>query len=83
MQINNIDRVLCFAKESGQVRSLESLEGRYGFEPDGTNFYYGINPTNRDRFNGDGEALNRFSHRQLRIEGGTVRVFDPARRGQR
>lgn len=27
--------------------------------------------------------VNRFSHRQLRIEGGTVRVFDPSRRKQR
>lgn len=27
--------------------------------------------------------VNRFSHRQLRIDGGTVRVFDPAQRARR
>jgi cell division transport system ATP-binding protein len=27
--------------------------------------------------------VNRFSHRQLRIDSGTVRVFDPAQRGRR
>jgi cell division transport system ATP-binding protein len=27
--------------------------------------------------------VSRFTHRQLRIDGGTVRVFDPARRSQR
>jgi hypothetical protein len=65
MALGNIDRVLCFAKDpqSGRVLSLDRLQERFGFEPDGTNFYYGINRQNRDRFTVDGAALNQISHR--------------------
>lgn len=63
MRISNIDSVLCFDEDGGRVLSLDQLQERYDFEPDGTNFYYGINPENRDRFAIDGEALNRSTHR--------------------
>lgn len=44
MNIGNIDRILLFAKDlKGQILTLEQLRSKYGFEPDGTNFYYGLN----------------------------------------
>jgi hypothetical protein len=62
MNVPNIDRLLCFAKDGEQVMGLDTLQGKYGFEPDGTNFYYGINSANRDRFQIDGNALSADFH---------------------
>jgi len=63
MAIKNIRRILCFAKSiqngvPGPVLSLPELESKYGFEPDGTNFYYGINDKNVQRVEQGDDALN-------------------------
>jgi hypothetical protein len=64
MQISNIDRLLIFREEaSGAVLTLEELQAKYGIDPDGTNFYYGINSVNLGAYNasvaaGDPTAIN-------------------------
>ena len=51
MKLRNVDRVLVFRKDlKGRVLSLEELQAQYHIEPDGTNFYYGINQANVDSF---------------------------------
>jgi hypothetical protein len=51
MKLKNIDRVLLFREDgNGRVLSLEELRAKYGLDPDGTNFYYGINQANVDSF---------------------------------
>ena len=47
MQIKNIHRLLLFREDPGQKPlTLEQLQARYGIDPAGTNFYYGINEAN-------------------------------------
>jgi hypothetical protein len=58
MQIKNIDRLLMFNVQNNQVMTLEQLQAKYHIEPDGTNFYYGINPANVDVFQATGGAFN-------------------------
>ncbi len=65
----NIDRILCFATRPADraagVATLREVEERYRFAAAGANFYYGINPENRARFNATGRALARESHRSF------------------
>jgi hypothetical protein len=59
MRIKNINRVLLFREDkAGHVATLEELQAKYGIDPDGTNFYYGINKINVDNFAARGTALN-------------------------
>lgn len=59
MQLNNVTRLLLFAEAAGgQVLTLEQLAAKYGLEPAGTNFYYGINQANVDDSGGTSSALN-------------------------
>lgn len=59
MNIGNIDRLLVFREDSaGYVLGLNQLQQRYGIDPDGTNFYYGINQANVDDSEGTACALN-------------------------
>lgn len=59
MKIQNIDRILVFREApDGHVLTLGELQAKYGLDPDGTNFYYGINQTNADNFSRTGTALN-------------------------
>jgi len=59
MKIQNIGRILVFRKDAaGHVFTLEQLQSTYGFDPDGTNFYYGINQQNVTIFAQTGSALN-------------------------
>ena len=58
MELNNIDRVLIFQERSSGVLTLQQLRARYDIEPDGTNFYFGINAVNVDNFTKTGSALN-------------------------
>lgn len=65
MNIGNIDRILLFAKDlKRQILTLEQLRSKYGFEPDGTNFYYGLNQANLDTLLTTGSALNS-THRSF------------------
>lgn len=56
----NVERILAFAKKEkgGPVMRLEGLKAEYGHDFDGTNFYYGINETNKKTFEHGGNALN-------------------------
>lgn len=59
MQIKNIDRLLIFREDAaGHVATLQDLQAKYGIDPDGTNFYFGINQINVDNFAARGTALN-------------------------
>src|SRR5687767_11014382 len=58
MKITKVDRVLYFKTINGIVRTLGEFEQEFGFEPDGVNFYYGIEETNVQRFAVSGKALN-------------------------
>jgi len=59
MKIQNIDRVLIFREDAdGHVLTLEELESRYSFAPDGTIFYYGVNAENVANFGTTKVALN-------------------------
>jgi hypothetical protein len=59
MQIKNINRLLLFFEDkAGHTDTLEQLQTKYGVDPDGTNFYYGINAVNVDNFAARGTALN-------------------------
>jgi len=59
MQIKNIDRLLLFREDAaGHVATLEELQAKYGIDPDGTNFYFGINAINVDNFTARGTALD-------------------------
>ena len=59
MQIKNVDRLLIFNEDTaGHVATLEALQQRYGVDPAGTNFYYGINQINVDNFTARHIALN-------------------------
>ncbi len=64
-RIANIERILLFAKEPGGVATMRRLEERYRIAPAGANFYYGINPENRDRFFVTGRALGKSAHQQF------------------
>lgn len=58
MQLKNIDRILLFRTDgAGNELTLEDLQAKYGFEPDGANIYYGLAP-NLANFNETGKALN-------------------------
>lgn len=59
MKLANIDRLLVFREDAGgHVLGLDQLQQRYGLDPDGTNFYYGINQANVDDSEGTASALN-------------------------
>lgn len=59
MNIDNIDRLLIFREDSaGHVLGLDELQQKYGIDPGGTNFYYGINQANVDDSEGTTSALN-------------------------
>ncbi len=45
---------------NGKVLTLEQAREKYGFEPDGTNFYFGINQANVEGFASTGHALNAY-----------------------
>ncbi|MGB8266196.1 MAG: hypothetical protein WCE44_07750 [Candidatus Velthaea sp.] len=63
MNIRNIDRILLFCEDgAGRVLTLEELRTKYGLEPDGTNFYYGLNSANLATYTQTGKAFNA-SHR--------------------
>jgi len=58
MKVANIDRMLLFRNEEGEELTQGQLTMRYGFEPDGSNLYYGFNSINLDHFTSTGRALN-------------------------
>jgi hypothetical protein len=59
VKLQNIDRVLLFRKDADdQVLMLDDLQAKYKIDPDGTNFYYGINQGNADNLTHTGSALN-------------------------
>lgn len=59
MQLKNIDRLLLFREApDGHVLTLDELRGQYTIDPDGTNFYYGINQQNANDSAGTSSALN-------------------------
>lgn len=59
MKLENIDRILIFREDAnGRVLSLRELRARYGINPDGTNFYYGVNSANVTDSSGTASALN-------------------------
>lgn len=64
MKIQNIERVLVFNEDHSHELTLEELERKFGFEPDGTNMYYGVNEVNLGNYKGTGPALS-FAHRQV------------------
>jgi len=76
MPVANVDQILQFCKREGQLLSLPEFEADYGFEPDGANFYYGINSDTVQRFQMEGAALNQthqaFLERLLEAHGVSV-----------
>lgn len=65
MQIQNIKRVLVFNEDAGGHQlTLPELATKFGFEPDGTNMYYGANNVNLGNFQKTGKALGD-SHRDV------------------
>lgn len=59
MQSANVDRLLIFREDpNGHQLGLSELQERYGIDPAGTNFYYGINQANVDDSEGSASALN-------------------------
>jgi len=62
MKLKNIDRVLLFRTDRGVVLTFEELQTRYDIDPDGTNFYYGLNSQNLANFTQNGTALSQ-AHR--------------------
>jgi hypothetical protein len=58
MSVANIERLLLFRVEDGHLFTQGELTDRYGFEPDGSNLYYGLNQTNLTHFRNTGEGLN-------------------------
>lgn len=65
LEAPHIQRLLLFAKEANEVTTQERLRERYRLFAGGTNFYYGLNPANRDRFAASGRALSRDTHRRF------------------
>jgi hypothetical protein len=51
-------RLLYFAKDGSDVLPPHRFRERYGLEPDGVNFYYGLNPAAGDRFKKGGPTLS-------------------------
>lgn len=65
MKLANIDRVLLFREdEHGRQFTMTELQKEFGFEPDGTNAYYGVNDANVKGFKATGKALAQ-KHRAL------------------
>jgi len=65
MKIANIDRLLLFREdEHGRQLTMSELQKEFGFEPDGTNAYYGVNDENVHGFKTSGKALSP-KHRAL------------------
>jgi hypothetical protein len=59
MRLQNVKRLLIFAPNpNGSDPTLEQIRAKFGIDPDGTNFYYGINQTNVDDSSGLPSALN-------------------------
>ena len=59
MKLGNVDRLLIFREDpNGRVLGLPELQARYGVDPSGTNFYYGINQANVQDSDGTDSALN-------------------------
>src|SRR5262249_13181802 len=58
MKVANINRLLLFRNEEGEELTQGQLTTRFGFEPDGSNLYYGFNSINLDHFLSTGQALN-------------------------
>lgn len=60
MKLQNINRILLFNESpGGSALTLEELQTRYGIDPDGTNFYYGLVQANVDNLQG-GTAFNQY-----------------------
>lgn len=57
MKLQNIDRILLFRTEGGTELTLDAMQTKYGFDPDGCNFYYGLVPSNIANFTSTGNAL--------------------------
>ncbi|MFN3650907.1 MAG: hypothetical protein ACK47B_15130 [Armatimonadota bacterium] len=57
MRPTNIRRLLLFRKDGAEVLPQEAARARYGFEPEGTNFYYGVNEDAAGYFARHGRAL--------------------------
>ena len=64
MKPANVKRILYFAKEGPRVVSPQAFRNRYGFYPDGVNFYYGMNAAAVRHLRERGNALQPY-HRQF------------------
>jgi hypothetical protein len=65
MTLSNIAQVLLYGtNSSGDPLTLEQLTDKYGFEPDGTNYYYGFTAQNVSTLKSTGRALNT-KHQQV------------------
>lgn len=66
MPIQGVNRLLYFKREANRVLTPAEFEQdpRYGFEPDGINFYYGLNDYNLEKWGQTGRALN-FDQREF------------------
>lgn len=62
--LDRIKRLLFFAKVDGNTMRMSEFTRHYKFEPDGMNFYIGINEINATSFASTGRALNP-SHRSF------------------
>lgn len=58
----NVRRLLYFAKDGNDVREPAAFRKQYGFDPDGVNFYYGLNAAGAEHHRRHGAAL-RENHR--------------------
>lgn len=66
MPIQGVNRLLYFKRGANRVLTPAEFESDplYGFEPDGINFYYGINDYNVEKRGQTGRALN-FGQREF------------------
>ena len=67
MQIANIDRILYFKHEgdpnSSPVTTMPEFQARYGFDPDGVNFYVGLSSSARSVLVSEGGRGLNMTHR--------------------
>jgi hypothetical protein len=62
MKPATVERLLYFTKDGNDVLHPEEFRKRYGFEPDGVNFYYGLNAAGVAHLKQHGTAM-RENHR--------------------
>ncbi len=58
MQATNVERILLWDQENGHVWTQEEFAARFGFEPDGGEFFFGVSRPAAERLLATGRVLD-------------------------